>query len=343
MYIIWNPNDHQQFWLYMGQATNLQRRISDHDDKLYRRKHPSLHYHVWDNRDQMGSQFVVLAKACLQSESSLVSRLDQCLLNMQEMWMACFFQTLTGRDLDKYLSPAIRRQSAGRHLNIAPPIWQRFQDEEVPNVGEIYDRPKFQEHLYSEDPCIREWAQKVRDSYNDLRNSPDPELRQYWLDNNKRQLQAAWDVNEQNARQNLKIYQITGKEEVIQCSPDRDRGYITCGKFSISIPQRLNIPPGNKIHVQFHLYETSISHRYAREAWPDDPSSRLAISVRGLDIYGHEIYSWLQSRGRELPKRMNNLVDALEGMTYNETRLLRRRWVIIRSGGNSQRGTYYTE
>ncbi|OQE14386.1 hypothetical protein PENFLA_c038G10811 [Penicillium flavigenum] len=344
LHIIWPPDDPQRFWLYVGQAMNLKRRIADHNDKLYRRKHPSLHYHVWDSREDMCSQFVVLATFNYETEGQNLPRSHQCLLNLLEMWMACLFRTLTARDLDRYLPPSVGRSSAGRHLNVVPPIWQRFQDETVPDMREIFDRSSFRSLLQSNDAAVRSWAQKARDSYNDLRNSPDPQLRHYWFGNNNRQLGRAWESNEQTAIDNLKVYHLEGKERTVQCAPDRKRGYITCGKFVISIPQSLNISPGSKVIVQFHLYKTEVPHRYTRKAMPYDPSSRLAISIKGRDASGNKVDTWLQSsRGSKLPMRMNTLVDMLEGVPFNETCSLSRRWIVTRMGEGTLRQTEYTD
>ncbi|KAF7125197.1 hypothetical protein CNMCM5793_001306 [Aspergillus hiratsukae] len=156
-------------------------RITKHRDKRYRLKHPSLHYHVWDSREGMQSQFVILAYMDLETP---LSRTSQCLLNLLEMWMACIFRTLTARDLHTYLPPSVSKQSAGRHLNVAPPIWQRFPGD-TPAIDERWDRELFMKFLHSEDPARREWAEWAIDSYNDFRNSPDPRLREYWFENNK--------------------------------------------------------------------------------------------------------------------------------------------------------------
>lgn len=330
MNILWDSSNTENFWLYVGQAVDLSRRIADHCDKAYRRKHPSLYYHVWDSNQDMESQFVILA--CMDLDTPL-SRTDQCLLNLQEMWMACVFRTLTGRDLDKYLSPSVGKQSSGRHLNVAPPIWQRFTDEEPPNPREVYDREKFLDLLHSETPETKHWAECVRDSYNDLRNSPDPRLREYWFHNNKEQLRHAGEATEREYHENMKIYQEYGKEEIVRCAPGRNRGYINCGKYSFAVPQSLEIPAGSKVTVQFHLYETPVPYMYAQKAMPDDPSSRLAISIKSGNSADHQVHSWLQSaRGEKIVMKMNTLVDALEGVSYSVTQQLRRRWRINRTG-----------
>ncbi|KAJ5810503.1 uncharacterized protein N7503_002721 [Penicillium pulvis] len=343
LHIIWLPEEPERFWLYVGQATDLARRIADHNNKIYRKKHLSLHYHIWDSREDTCSKSVVLATCDPSTKGQTVFRADQCCLNLLEMWMACLFQTLTARDLDKYLSPSISRSSAGRHLNVVPPIWQRFQDETVPERKEVFDRPSFQALLRSEDAAVRSWAQKARDSYNDIRNSPDPELRKYWLDNNKRQLQQAWSSNQQSTIARTKEY-LKGKKTTVKCAPGRSRGFVTCGKFIISVPSSLEISPGSKLIEQFHLYQTAISHRFACKAMDYDPSSRLAISIKGLNASGNKVDTWLHSSGEnKLAMRMNTLVDLLEDVPFNETCLLRRRWIVNRSETGIERQTEYTD
>ncbi|KAJ5287884.1 hypothetical protein N7478_003570 [Penicillium angulare] len=180
LHILWSPKEPKHFWLYVGQAMDLARRIADHKNKIYRRGHPSLHYHNWDSREDMCSKFVILATIDMDTKGQTLPISEQCLLDLFEMWIACLFQTLSARNLDRYLCPSISRSSAGRHLNVVPPIWQRFQDENMPEIKEVFDRQSFKALLHSEDPDIRSWAQKARDSYNDLRDSLDPELRNYW-------------------------------------------------------------------------------------------------------------------------------------------------------------------
>lgn len=57
-----------------------------------------------------------------------------------------------------------------------------------------------------------------------------------------------------------------------------------------------------------------------------DPSSRLAISIKGLNASENKVDTWLHSPGEsKLAMRMNTLVDLLEDVPFNETCLLRRR------------------
>jgi hypothetical protein len=87
----------------------------------------------------MQLQFVILAYMDLETP---LSHTSQCLLNLLEIWMACIFRTLTARDLHIYLPPLVGKHSAGRHLNVAPPIWQRFPGD-TPAIDERWDREMF--------------------------------------------------------------------------------------------------------------------------------------------------------------------------------------------------------
>ncbi|KAL5366409.1 hypothetical protein BJX96DRAFT_160889 [Aspergillus floccosus] len=208
-----------------------------------------------------------------------------------------FFETdvgkTVGKSLEEYLTPAVRDicesgsftleslrsiggdcdpPRAGVYMNI---LWQRFPGD-TSATDERRDREMFLK-FHSEDPAIRGWAEWARNSYNDLRNPPDPRLREYWFENKKEQLQLAREASELIYRENMKVYQEHGSERIVKWAPDRDRGYVNCGKYVFSVLQLLVIPTGSRVHVRFHLCQVPVSFRYAQQARPDDPSSRLAV------------------------------------------------------------------
>lgn len=92
------------------------------------------------------------------------------LLNPQEMFIACTLQTLRGADLILFLPGDIPRPCASLHLNVALPIFQGFTDKE----GEPLTHQTIVDALRSPNSDIRQWAKSRRDSFKDLRNSPDP-------------------------------------------------------------------------------------------------------------------------------------------------------------------------
>ena len=93
LHIIWHPDDNaNDFFLYVSQSTDLAKRLSDHMNPLFRIKHPSLHYYVWDSRPGNLSAFVVLAYLDEPTKFSIGN--DQLKMNLVELWGALIFQTL---------------------------------------------------------------------------------------------------------------------------------------------------------------------------------------------------------------------------------------------------------
>ncbi|KAJ5528883.1 hypothetical protein N7527_002276 [Penicillium freii] len=101
--------------------------------------------------------------------------------------------------------------------------------------------------------------------------------------------------------------------------------------------------PESEVFVQFHLYEMVVSHRYASEAMPCDPASRLAISIKGCNSSGNEVDGWIQSFGSKAAMKINTLVDMLEGITLTETRSFCRRWDVSRTKKGARKTNYTNE
>ncbi|KAJ5857859.1 hypothetical protein N7455_008753 [Penicillium solitum] len=179
-------------YLYTGQADDLSERIRYHKDPAFRRRHPSLHYKIWEWLEETGgltSVFVKVAgfKQKLRGES------DQLLLNLQEMLTACVFQTLRSSDLEFYLPDEVEICWGGRGLNVALPIWQGYTLGEgkkfLHEMG--LSKQDFSAALHSQDILVRECAMEVRDAYQSLRNHPDPRVQEVWVQGFRRFQDAA--------------------------------------------------------------------------------------------------------------------------------------------------------
>lgn len=163
--------------------------------------------------------------------------------------------------------------------------------------------------------------------------TPGSEITGILVRRQQEQRQRAREASDLIYLESMKVYQDHGSERVVKCAPDRDRGYVNCGKYVLSIPQSLEIPAGSSVHIRFHLFEVPVPFNYAQQARLDDPSSRLAVWVKGRSSTGAEVRTWLQCvRGDKIGMKINTLVDALEGLTYDGTRLLRRQWLVSRTG-----------
>lgn len=301
-----------------------------HGDPVYRRKHPSLHYHIWDSANDIKSTFVTLAKYDVpQTEEG------QLIMNLAEMWMSLVFQTLRTFHLDEFLPNGVESLWSGTHLNVALPLWQGFKDQATREA--ILDRHDFKQFLHSPDPHIRAWAEDTRDAYNDLRNSPDPRLREYYKSNYLKALEKARDVIDLYKAENAKAH-LEGVLTKVNVSENHYQfAHVWCGnyKFTISAKLGLGLSDGDQVTLQYHLTDTQHPYAYALEALPADPANRLGISIRGHNSDG-PFHCWLMADGLLNVKKMNSLVDCLEGYSLEETKRFSRRWYTTKGGEGSR-------
>lgn len=217
-------------------------------------------------------------------------------------------------------------------------LWQSFTDSPEHQADAIGGREVFTRFLTSPDPAVRKWAKECRDSFQSLRDSPDPELRGYYRQqvlHSRNLASTAWSTQQRGqCRQYL-----FGKDCKVRVSTRSgvngllSGDTIYCGMFPFFIHKEhgLQLEDGHNVSVQFHLAETEHPMRHVRYAQPTDPARRFAISISGHDATG-EFHVWLQNRTRreKLTLKINSLVDILEGYTLVETKGFRRRWFVER-------------
>ncbi|KAL1961941.1 hypothetical protein VTN77DRAFT_770 [Rasamsonia byssochlamydoides] len=159
-----------QFYLYIGQSINVKRQIEDHLNPYYRYKHPSLHYHVWGQRETMESKFVLLA------HGTKVKTISNIELNIIELWCCLIFQTLPP-SLLKYLPPDIPVVRDEYHLNIAHPLWQGF----IENSMEILEtKLNIWDFIQACSPEVAAYYRSLRKAWHELQYSKNPILREYY-------------------------------------------------------------------------------------------------------------------------------------------------------------------
>jgi hypothetical protein len=256
--------------------------------------------------------------------------------------MSLVFQTLRGVHLEEFLPEGIVNLWAGSHLNVALPLWQGFTA--VPNADAMGGRLAFQEFLFHENPLVRQWAENHRDAFNDIRNSPDPELRQYYRDLHQIRQQQTQQTWEEKKSDKLQAY-LSGKKATVGESHDGELSTIRIGSYQFTISRKLGLKvnDGDEVFVRFELTATPHPHAYACNARRDDPASRFALSVKGHNTSG-DFFGWLTTGGELNVKKMNSLVDVLEGCSRKESLTFKRRWHIKRKipGERSSRGHVYT-
>ncbi|KNG86359.1 hypothetical protein ANOM_007288 [Aspergillus nomiae NRRL 13137] len=339
LHILWRKSNPQNFWLYVGQAAELRERIRTHNDIYRRKRNPSLHYHVWDSAEDIESVFVTLGFS--EKPTSVKTQL---LLNLLEMWMALVFQTLTSVHLDQYLPESVNKLWSGNHLNVALPLWQGFTEEDQAVGLAVGGRMSFQQHLFSDDPTIRQWAENARDAFNDIRNSPDALLRQYYQNLLSRCRARGQEASQRRKSMNIMKY-LEPTKTTVKTSHEGELCEVLCGSFRFTISQLLglHLKAGDQVFLQFHLAGSRHPNAYAQLAETRDPASRLAVSISGHDAQG-SFHTWLQTQGIRNVYKMNSLVDVLEGFSFEESQKFERRWHSVRlvAGDGSSRKNVYT-
>lgn len=288
LHILWREDDTtSRFWLYVGQACVLCLRIQKHKDPKHRRKNMGLHYSVWGSAMDMKSAFVTLA--ILDAPSSTQTQL---VFNLAEMWMCLVFQTLTSLHLGSWLPKDTNAMWSGNHLNVALPLWQGFTDtqENKAITDAIGGRSTFQQYLKSEDLVIRAWAEQTRDAFNDIRNSPDPGIRNYRWDLHKERILKAQDTWGKKKASMARQY-LEGAKALVTLHSGNHGNHQTevrAGSFRFTVSQTLGLDlrNGDEVILQYHLTSTPHPHAYALSALNTDPASRLGVSIRGQDSHG---------------------------------------------------------
>lgn len=342
MHILSPADNPHAFWLYIGQSIVLKDRVRLHNSRRRQSQHASLHYFVWNSTIPKDSDFVTLYTASLDK---IHSDHRQLLLNLAEMWMCCVFQTLSAVHLEKHLPAPDEKPWAGHHLNVALPLFQSFSD--FPG-DDVVSRPTFEKFLRSTNPEIRQWAESLRDAYNQLRNSPDINFRVYWNQQMRYSMDQAASAQQAKSIAHMQSY-LAGKSCKVKFGRKWLNGNwnistaVTCGQFTFAIPQSfaLEFEQGDEINVQFHLADSEHPKKYIMDARKTDPASRLAVSIDGHDGKGN-FHAWLLVTGTyKTLCKMNTLVDIVEGYSYEERRNfnLPRRWYTDSTAGKKHHYT----
>lgn len=334
LHIIWTQQG--KFWLYVGQSVNIRERIRKHCDEQYRKRHPSLHYSVWESHDVVGDIWVTLSRfpdSNLLGDSSIFRpTLEEraLLLNLQEAYMSCVLQTLRRHHLERYLPENTFMPWAGSHLNLALPQWQGFSTQS----GEVVTRQTFIDALHSSDPALRKWAASWRNCYNTLRDSPDPRLRGYWAQNmadmRNRDVSAAHKGKQKAKMERYRQLLDSGGTARIHQDKRTDRLFFVWGEdhfvFPILNALRALWPckAGDLVHFRPLLFQEPQKVPFARKALATDPASRLIIAAK-VERDGKDFWAWPFTHGQRAVLGMNYFVDCLEGLSLTQSRLLPRR------------------
>ncbi len=199
-----------------------------------------------------------------------------------------------------YLPPGVvLSPQAGQHLNVALPIHQSVQGE-------------------------AQYYSSLRKQYYELKNSPNPLIRQCYKDKADEQYKKiAFTRRSRLAEEILSVIDLP-----VHFS--RDSIYITVANWQFRLSrQTISVEDGDTVRVQFYISHPMCEDRYTIMSLPIDPESRLKISIGDPSARG---LIWLKTTGERAVFKMNTLVDMLEGLEIHEPSDRMRRWIP-----NSQR------
>jgi hypothetical protein len=274
----------------------------------------SLHYYVWDlgNKDPeycMGSEFVILSESKTD---------DPLLLNLLEMWCSLILQTLTKNALIVYLPPGTIAPYAGSHLNVALPLNQSTNSNQIPEDSSSLDIH------HSDDSLVREYYRSLQIQFRELRYSENPIIQEYFRkinrENRERSLLVAAAKTSRTCKQALE-----GMEVRIKYNAGAQYFLIHHFMFRISL-KWVRLPEDEPIKVRCELAEDIHEHIYAKKSLPSDPASRLGVYVTGK-AKGNDFAGWISSDGEMDVYKINTFVDRLEGVKTEESMTLARRWI----------------
>lgn len=323
----------------------LQERVEAHEKDRYKSSAFSLHYHMWNKVSRSDKTCFVtvleIPDGLLETEGLVSKRHQHLLLNLAEMWICLIFQTLPQVQFDQYTPANIEKGWAGRHLNIAVPLWQSYREVEDPDIwderAQDIGKESFKQFLFSPDPETRLWAEGLRDAFHNLRDSRESRIRKYYKMQINKWIEAGRKAQRDQGIQRWQKWYTEGKEVVVKRIGKRCYYQFVLGNYQFTISNSLNlgIHEGDKIYVKFKITDGPNPMRYVISAQGRDPSMRLGVLITGHDERG-PFQAWLRCHGDKNAQRMNAVVDRLEGHSIEEIRNFPRRCIEEKRFGKSR-------
>lgn len=111
-------------FFYVGQATNVRKRLGSHFNEVYRRNNPSLLYYMWEFADKIDTLLAVDDQEQILAQGGST-------LDILEHWMALVFRALQVPDLESSMAAdawsLLNDKELNRGLNVREPLVQAFK------------------------------------------------------------------------------------------------------------------------------------------------------------------------------------------------------------------------
>jgi hypothetical protein len=251
--------------------------------------------------------------------------MDPIALNLLEAWGALIFQTLPKNDVIEYLpDDTVLFPQAGSHLNIAHPLWQRISEKKQDIFGSADSsrKEKFSELIRNSDGVVREYYLGLSRAFLDLKYSPNPVMRAYFLSGYLKRgaLQAASTCKRTRdeilggAIKNVEVGKSGAQTVYFAQIPVRIRKRLICLRDSC------------KVHIRGYLTQGLNPNVYATSATSEDPARRLSLRLT-VERHGRYSSMWLTAGGDKTAMIANTLVDIVENVLYDDIEKSPRRFL----------------
>jgi hypothetical protein len=348
LHVIWTSSEPDRFLLYGGQTLNPRSRVANHEDPHFRERYPSLHYFAMEAPGSK-AQFIVLAN--VGTEEYPYRDLIQ---NILEMWACLMFFTLLKDDLAKYLPKNVRIPRAMIGLNIALPLWQGCTGRQPtsfwqrngngPVANEILNRVQQDEdenpnHLRD---LWRDYRRALRKRFLMFRDSPYQSHRDYYWKCKRRAVALANAARIANILRKLLTSGMLKNVKVDTQAPRVTPSYLVIlwRTLVLGLPAGSTLGSVVKVRVDLSPEGQSHPHVCATLAEDDDPASRLAVEVSGETKTGEKRRLWLHTQGIKAVKKVNTLVDKLEGVPEEVIMKTARRWIAPTKSSGLKKAIY---
>ena len=142
------------------------------------------------------------------------------------------------------------------------------------------------------DPITADYYRSMIRTFNEMKDSPHPTIRAYWLAAHHRAQAASCAARVEKTLSGL----LGGVEKVVRAY-NGSAQTITFGYVHFRIQKaELSLEHGSSVHAQGFLTDTANAQRYAQDALPEDPAIRFSLRIIGTGIFGKHFSHYISAK-----------------------------------------------
>jgi hypothetical protein len=212
----------------------------------------------------------------------------------------------------------------GSNSTISAPVLQAFSTNALSQDNKSEEVAIEIDH---QNPLVLSFLNEKIKSFQDLRHADDPILRSHYQQTmtiaNVKRAATIWEQHARELQQ--------GREWKLTWNyPNDATRKFSIGHVEFALPARVIKPGGDTVLVTISIEEKH-PHKfhYAALRAAGDPAIRLDVHVSGKDVDRKAFAGWIRSNGKIVVKKVDTLVDQLEGNPLQYSMMQPRRWVRL--------------